>query len=143
MARKKRIVDMNEGKLKSVVTKLKAIKSILKVSFFLCFLGILIQTSAAKSTEAQNDWLIGSWLLTYDPDGDPQDMLSFYPEGKFLATEVLSQRSIQGIYEVKQGIIEIAIGQSFEMQLAYDEVKDKLYFYSKETQKTSHYTKQN
>jgi len=40
------------------------------------------KVAAKSSVTAPKAWLLGTWALTYDPDGDDKDYLDFYADGK-------------------------------------------------------------
>ena len=106
---------------------------------------ILFASVSVASFAADNEWLFGNWLLTYDPDGDIQDRLTFQRGGQFITTEVSSGRQIEGIYTLTQGAVEVTLIQQGKMllkfDLTYDQGRDKLYYRSNSTGKTSYYTK--
>jgi hypothetical protein len=104
----------------------------------------LLMLSAPACAEA-NSWLVGNWLHTFDPDGDPPDRLTFSADGKFLTTEVSSGRQIEGLYVLTPGVIEVDLirqGKVFmQLHLTYDVKQNKLYYKSDSTGNTSYYTK--
>jgi uncharacterized protein YuzE len=108
--------------------------------------GLLILMTASTTLHAQdNDWLIGNWLLTYDPDADTQDMLTFKEGGEFVTTEVATNRKVKGMYFLKSDKVLVKLVQNgkifLSLNLTFDEKKDKLYYTSMETGNISHYTK--
>jgi hypothetical protein len=110
--------------------------------------GLLIILLVSPASYAQDtDWLIGNWLLTYDPDGDPQDMLTFKQNGEFITTEVSTNRQARGVYLLKSDKVLINLFHNGKMIMSanftFDDKKDKLYYTSKKTGNTSHYTKMN
>jgi hypothetical protein len=92
-----------------------------------------------------NDWLLGNWIHSYNPDGNAQDVLTFAGEGKFVSTELASGNTQEGIYFVKADYVQVYLVQKgkivMKLKLSYDTRKDKLYFYSEKTGNTSYYTK--
>jgi len=104
---------------------------------------LLIFSSAHASEDIA--WLQGNWLLTYDPDGDTQDKLTFGNSNKFTTTEVSSGKQLKGTYEVSSESINVNLffeGKSFmEFDLRYDDKKNKLYYVSDDAGSESHYTK--
>ena len=91
------------------------------------------------------DWLLGNWLLTYDPDDDPQDMLTFKPGGEFVATDVATKRKVEGVYFLKPGNVLVKLMQNgqivMSLNLTFGENRDKLYYKSMNTGNTAYYTK--
>lgn len=111
-------------------------------------IGLLMILLVSPVSHAQDaDWLIGNWLLTYDPDGDPQDMLTFKQGGEFITTDVSTKRQVRGMYLLKSDEVQINLFHNGKMvmsaNLTFDEKKDKLYYTSRQTGNTSHYTKVN
>jgi len=100
----------------------------------------------APTYAEDKSWLIGDWLLTYDPDGDTQDRITFTEDDGFITTEVSTGRQHKGIYLLKPGVITVHLfsqGRTFmKFDLQYDEKRDKLYFKGS-TGSVSHYTKIN
>ena len=91
------------------------------------------------------EWLIGNWILTFDPDGDTKDRLTFEKDGQFITTKISSGKQYKGIYFIKPGAVKVKIIHNgrilLSFDLTYDENKDKLYFKSNKTGTTSYYTK--
>jgi hypothetical protein len=106
---------------------------------------LLVLFVSSASYAQDNDWLIGSWLLTYDPDSGTQDMLTFKNGGEFVTTEVATNRKVKGMYFLKSDKILVKLVQNGEifvtLNLTFDEKRDKLYYKSMNTGNTSHYTK--
>jgi len=96
---------------------------------------------------ASNDisWLYGDWLLTYDPDGDTKDMLTFKKEGQFTTTEIATGKQYKGMYFVRNEKIKISLVDKgkifFKFELTFDEKKEKIYHKSKDSNTISYYTR--
>lgn len=109
------------------------------------FLSLFVILIPLQSYAAGPDWLLGEWVMTFDPDGDTEDRLSFSRGGEFITTEASSGKKIKGMYFLKRDHIKVNLiyqGQIFmKLKLTFDEVKDKLYYYSSETGNTAYYTK--
>ena len=107
-----------------------------------CFFLASISFNAIASDKG---WLVGDWILTFDPDGDTKDRLTFKNGGQFISTEVSSGKQYKGLYSIKPKVIKVKLihnGKTFlSLDLTYDEKKDKLYFKSNKTGTTSYYTK--
>ena len=105
----------------------------------------LFVPSGCPAAEGIDSWIVGNWLHTYDPDGDPPDKLTFSSDGKFVTTEVSSGRQVEGRYTLVQSAIKVDLMQKgkifMRLELTYDAKKDKLYYKSESTGSTSYYTK--
>lgn len=92
---------------------------------------------------ASEEWLLGNWVMTYDPDGDTEDILSFYDDGRFVTTEQSTGNQIDGTYLLRSGKVQVSLisnGRTFmKFELTFEEQRDKLYYTSGGT--TSYYTK--
>ena len=114
----------------------------MKTKILFLFVFSLIST---ESYSQNKDWLIGNWELTYDLDGDTKDIISFDDRGKFRTTEVSSGRSLEGIYFIKDQKIKISLvhaGKTFmKIDLSFDKNRDKLFYYSSDSETASYYTK--
>jgi hypothetical protein len=111
-------------------------------------IGLLLILGVSSASQAQdNSWLLGNWLLTYDPDNDTQDMLTFKQGGEFVTTEVGTDRQVKGVYFLKQDEILVKLFHNgkiaMSLTLAFDDKKDTLYYTSMNTGNTSYYTKMN
>lgn len=107
---------------------------------------VLIYLSISNIALAgSNDWLLGKWQMTYDPDGDTKDVLSFSKGGEFVTAEASTGREIKGMYVVESDRIDISLihqGQIFmKLQLTYDGSKNKLYYNPDNTNDPAYYTK--
>lgn len=115
---------------------------LLKITFFICLLFI---SGIAFSQE--KPWIEGKWLHTFDPDGDTQDEIQFFIDGKFKTVEASSGKSFTGTYILEKESVKINLvhqGQVFfSLKLTFDAERDKLYLYSEETGNTSYYTRSN
>ena len=115
--------------------------------YFLFLVLIIPVLTISCTSEKDTAWLNGEWLHTYDPDGDSDDILSFTSDGEFITTEVSSGKKIKGTYTLEPKVIKVELinkGRVFmKLDLTYDENKDKLYYKSKDTGNTSHYTRKN
>lgn len=92
-----------------------------------------------------NDWLLGKWKMTYDPDGDTKDVLLFSPQSQFVTTEVSTGKQYKGIYFLKQNAVDVSLmngDQIFmKLKLTFTEKKDKLYYNPDNTNDPAYYTK--
>jgi hypothetical protein len=90
-----------------------------------------------------NDWLVGKWELTRDPDGNPKDWLEFSADGH-ASTTTAEGRRIPGRYVIKELSIEVVYsynGKMIPLELHYSSNKDRLFAFSKQTKHTSEYQK--
>jgi len=108
-------------------------------------LALFVMLIPLQSYAVGPDWLLGEWVMTFDPDGDTEDRLTFLKGGEFVTTETASGEKIKGMYSVKSDHIKVNLiyqGKLFmKLKLTFDKVKDKLYYYSSETGNTAYYTK--
>jgi hypothetical protein len=107
---------------------------------------VLVLLLASNITfAASNDWLLGDWQMTYDPDGDSKDVLSFSKGGEFVTTEASSGRKIKGMYVLKSDRVDVSLihqGQIFlRLRITYDNDKNKLYYNPDNTDDPAYYTK--
>ena len=90
-------------------------------------------------------WLHGDWLLTYDPDGDTQDKLTFKKGSQFITTEIKTGKKFNGMYVVRSNKIKINLLKSgkvfYKFNLSFDSKKDKLYYNAKDSDTISYYTR--
>ena len=103
----------------------------------------LLMSSATFA--GSNDWLLGDWQMTYDPDGDTKDIVSFSEGSQFVTTEISSGKKIKGMYFVRSGHVSISLinqGKIFmKLKLKYDNAKKKLYYNPDNTSDPAYYTK--
>lgn len=106
---------------------------------------LVLSFTSSITLAASNDWLLGNWQMTYDPDGDTKDVLSFSKGGEFVTTEASSGREIKGIYVLKSDRVDVSLiyqGQVFmKLRLTYDDDKNKLYYNPDNTNDPAYYTK--
>ena len=51
------------------------------ISLAVVFIALCISPLAAKAETPIPEWLIGSWEMTYDPDGSPKEFIDIYGDG--------------------------------------------------------------
>lgn len=108
---------------------------------------VCILLASASFVVMANDkaWLVGDWILTFDPDGATKDRLTFESDGRFITTQVSTGKQYKGIYLVRPKAIQVKLARNgkifMSFYLKYDEEKDRLYFTSSKTGATSYYTK--
>lgn len=105
----------------------------------------LLSLTSFSATAQSDGWIIGTWQLSYDPDGDSKDTLTFKTGNQF--TNIDSKgNTFNGTYEVNNGRVKVDLtkqGKTFmSFMLGYEKAKDALHFYSEKTKKTSIYKKQ-
>ncbi len=116
---------------------MRSISKLLLTTLF----ALLMTTSAFAQS---NDWLMGTWQLSYDPDGDPTDKLVFKP-GNAFTNITANGKSLNGKYEVNNGRVKVVLEKQGKPYMAFflgfEKSRDSLHFYSESTKKTSVYKK--
>ncbi len=113
------------------------------------FRGILVATLLLLATHggiaygADNSWLVGTWELTYDPDGSEKDWVEFTADGKSYSISPKGRR-LPGEYSLSGQTISNVFtynGKTIPQEFTVSSDKKKLLFYSKKTGSTSEYEK--
>ena len=116
---------------------------IIKSARISLLLALMFLSGQVASEEIK--WLHGDWLLTYDPDGDTQDKLSFKKGSQFITTEVATGKQYKGMYTVRNKKIKISLLKNgkvfYKFALTFDNSKDKLYYKDKDSNTISYYTR--
>lgn len=108
-------------------------------------LTLIIGLTTTNIVNAQADaWIVGTWQLSHDPDGDSKDKLVFNANKTF--TNIASNgQKFNGKYEMMNGRVKVSLekqGRPFmSFFLGYEKNKSGLHFYSEKTKKTSIYKK--
>ena len=97
----------------------------------------------APALAADHSWLVGTWELSHDPEGNPKDWLEFTADGK--ATSISpSGRRTPGEYTVTNGAVNVVYtfkGQRIPLTFTYSVDKKALLVRSQKTGSTSEYRK--
>jgi len=92
---------------------------------------------------AEQDRILGSWEMAYDPDGDTKDILTFQKGGAFSTTEVSSGKKLDGFFVVSGNVVKVSILHkgmiAAKMELQYDDKSDSLNYKSDQTKNVSTY----
>jgi hypothetical protein len=89
------------------------------------------------SKDTHPDWILGSWHKTFDPDNDPEEIMTFQKDGSFLGSVVGTTDSVRGTYEVSETAHTVSLralenGRESPMgELTFDETRNKLYYAGK------------
>jgi len=113
----------------------------------LLFICLTIYGTYSNTASAQsNAWILGTWELSFDPDGDSKDSMVFNKNYSFVSLGGNGQK-FNGSYEINNGRVKVTLnhqGQPFmSFFLGFEKNKDTLYYYSEDTKKTSVYKKTN
>lgn len=115
------------------------------IKYFRISLLLTLMLLSGQAISDDASWLYGNWLLTYDPDGDTQDRLTFTEENKFTTTEVATGKQFNGMYAIRGNTIYVSLlvnGKVFyKFELTFDDNKNKLYYKAKDSSTISYYTK--
>ena len=108
--------------------------------------GIIVFTVPYSSlvSSSSNQWIIGTWELYHDPDGDEKDWIEFNESGEVVSFTHNNSSQIKGTYQVEPDEIRIVyeyFGQSIPIVLTYKQNKAALYAFSNRTGNTSTYKK--
>lgn len=96
--------------------------------------------AAAKS---RPDWMVGTWELSYDPDGAPQDRMVFRADGT-VTNQFPGEPDVDGEYRAAGDRVMVTLNEgdrtrTTEMRL--DEATGKLLFTSDSTGSTAEYSR--
>lgn len=112
-----------------------------KKSLVVLFMVLVTSFSFAGS----NDWLIGDWMMTFDPDEDTKDKLTFSEGNEFMTQEVSTGRRLKGMYFVKRDevIVSLVNGGRVVMKLnfTFDKEKKRLYYNPDNVPVAAYYTR--
>jgi len=107
------------------------------------FLIWLAQITAAEITKsADDDWLVGKWELTFDPDGDKKDFIEFKADGDAISSGELGK--VEGLYLVNHESVKAVFTykeKDFIMTFFYNQQKDELRIVTSHTGRESIYKK--
>lgn len=106
------------------------------ILFTLLFPSFILATSS--------QWIVGTWELFHDPDGDEKDWIEFTDAGEVVSFTQDKTRQVHGTYEVGQDAVRIVYelyGQSIPVVLTYKQNKSALFAFSSRTGNTSTYKK--
>ena len=95
------------------------------------------------NANASDDWIVGKWELSYDPDGRKKDWIEFHTNGDAWSVWQNGER-IEGLYIVAPHSIKAVFtykDQDVIMTFFFDEKKQKLKIVTSASGKESIYTK--
>ena len=104
----------------------------------------LNQVIADKSHHIEDEWLVGKWELSYDPDGDKKDFIEFKSDGDAISTGELGK--VEGLYLVNPESVKAVFTykeKDFIMTFFYTPQKDELRIVTSHTGRESIYKKIN
>ncbi len=91
-------------------------------------LSMLVACAPDAGPDAAHDWLLGTWVMAHDPDGDPPDALVFAADG---ALTVLAPdgREFPGTWQVDGDSVRMTVtveGRRLAIDLAAAAARDRL-----------------
>lgn len=89
----------------------------------------------------EQDWLLGRWELTHDPQGDAKDWLEFHADGRAVSVAP-SGRRIPGEYTLAEGEVRIVYsvaGRQIPITLKVSPDRMRLFAHSVKTGTASTY----
>ncbi len=104
----------------------------------------LNQIIANDTHHPEDEWLVGKWVLTYDPDGDKKDFIEFMADGDAISTGELGR--VEGLYLVNSESVKAVFTykeKDFIMTFFYNPKKDELRIVTSHTGRESIYKKIN
>lgn len=105
-------------------------------------LGLTLLFSVSVSAGSQ--WLVGTWELAHDPDGNEKDWVEFSLQGQVISYGQDKTRQVQGEYTVDGNEVRIVYrlyGKEIPMVLKAADNKSSLLVYSARTGNTATYIK--
>lgn len=105
---------------------------------------ILVYCFALPVHAADHQWIVGTWGLAHDPDGNKKDWLEFTADGRAYAISDGGRR-MAGEYSIVGSEVRIVYqhkGKSIPITLRYTPNKQRLLAYSDRTGNTSEYVKE-
>ena len=104
---------------------------------------LLVWLTAHVSTFAGNDdWLIGTWRLHYDPDGGTTDYIIFKANGDAISSGPLGE--VEGFYTINPASVKAVFSykeKDFIMTFYFNAQHDELRIVTSDTGRDSIYTK--
>jgi hypothetical protein len=97
----------------------------------------------APALATDHTWLVGTWELSHDPEGNPKDWLEFTADGTTTSISPSGRRT-PGEYTVVNGTVNVVYtfkGQRIPLALTYSTDKKTLLVRSPKTGSTSEYRK--
>lgn len=117
--------------------------SLARKLFLLASLLLAAAVYSAQAGGTGNDWLVGTWELTRDPDGHPKDWMEFKADGQTVSISAEGRR-VPGVYTVSDDAIELIYafkGKTVPIRLSFDEDRKTLFARSPVTGSVSEYKK--
>ena len=102
---------------------------------------VLVALVLGEAAAGENDWLLGRWELTHDPQGDAKDWLEFHPDGRAVSIAP-SGRRIPGEYTLAAGEVRIVYslaGRQIPITLKVSPDRMRLFAHSVKTGTASTY----
>jgi len=116
--------------------------TLIRKIFALGFSALLV-FSCAVASAADNGWLVGTWELTHDVDGDEKDWMEFTADGKTFSINQAGRR-VPGEYVVTDAEVKATYtykGKQIPLSFKYSPDHKKLFAHSAKTGNTSTYEK--
>jgi len=117
----------------------------IQVVFIAVLLAIwLNQIIADEKHHVDDQWLVGKWELTFDPDGDKKDFIEFRADGDAISSGELGV--VEGLYLVNHENVKAVFTykeKDFIMTFFYSPQKDELRIVTSHTGRESIYKKIN
>ncbi|MDH6593001.1 opacity protein-like surface antigen [Variovorax sp. TBS-050B] len=98
---------------------------------------------SAQAVSADNEWLVGTWELTRDPDGHAKDWMEFKADGQTTSISAAGRR-VPGVYTLGDGTVDLIYafkGKTIPIRLTYGEDRKTLFARSPVTGSISEYRK--
>ena len=107
---------------------------------------LVLATWGLSSVQAagDNEWLLGKWGMSYDPDGSEKDWIEFLPEGQVVSISAKGRRT-PGEYTVRGPDVSITFhvnGRDIALPMKYDAGRKALLNYSERTGHSAEYRKE-
>jgi hypothetical protein len=91
-------------------------------------LSMLVGCAPDAGRDAAPDWLLGTWVMGHDPDGDPPDSLVFAADG-VLTVLAPDGREFPGTWQVDGDTVRMTVtveGRRLAIDLAAAAARDRL-----------------
>ena len=103
-------------------------------------MALLLLLPFAYSHATDDNWLLGKWELTYDPDGGKKDYLEFLENGDAYSSGELGKQ--EGFYVVSPDSVKAVFtykDKDFIMTFHFNEARDELRIVTSHTGRASIY----
>ncbi len=113
----------------------------MNVKLYTWILIVWLTTHISTST-ANDDWLIGTWKLHYDPDGSTKDYIIFKANGDAISSGPLGE--LEGFYTINPVSVKAVFSykeRDFIMTFHFNAQRDELRIVTSDTGRESIYKK--